>query len=97
MNPTVFGVLATLILIATLIGQTVKQWRERETKGVSRWFFIGQVSASACFILYSAMIGSVLFTITNALILASALGGYLVLRANRRRVGATTASRAAQH
>ena len=88
MSPTIFGVLATAILIATLVAQTIKQWRERQTKGVSRWFFLGQVSASICFIIYSAMTGSVLFTVTNALILASALGGYIVLRLNRRRARA---------
>ncbi|MET0292675.1 MAG: hypothetical protein ABW136_09960 [Steroidobacteraceae bacterium] len=84
-DPSIFGIAATVILVATLISQTVKQWRERVTKGVSRWFFLGQVSASVCFIIYSVLIGSVLFTITNALILASAFAGYVVLQLNRRR------------
>jgi uncharacterized protein with PQ loop repeat len=82
------GVLATAILIATLIGQTVKQWLERTTRGVARWFFLGQVSASVLFVTYSLMMGSVLFAVANGLILLSAVAGYVVLRMNRRRVAA---------
>lgn len=80
------GVAAAAILMATLIGQTAKQWRERTTKGVARWFFLGQVSASVGFVIYSMLTGSLLFAVTNLLILASALAGYIVLRMNRRRV-----------
>jgi MtN3 and saliva related transmembrane protein len=79
------GVAAATILMATLIGQTVKQWHERTTRGVARWFFLGQVSASAGFVVYSVLTGSLLFAVTNGLILLSALAGYIVLRMNRRR------------
>jgi uncharacterized protein with PQ loop repeat len=85
-NPTVFGLLATGILITTLVAQTIKQWREHATRGIARWFFLGQVSASVFFIIYSLQIDSVVFAIANGLILLSALAGYLVLRANRRRL-----------
>ena len=83
--PHAVGLLATAILITTLTAQTVKQWRERETNGVARWFFLGQVSASVCFVLYSLLVHSVLFAIANALILLSAFAGYVVLRLNRQR------------
>ena len=83
---TGIGVAATVILMATLLGQTWKQWRERTTKGVARWFFLGQVSASVGFVAYSLLTGSVLFAVTNGLILLSALAGYVVLRINRRRL-----------
>jgi uncharacterized protein with PQ loop repeat len=85
-NPHIFGLLATGILIATLGAQTVKQWREHTTRGIARWFFLGQVSASVCFIVYSILIGSTLFAVANALILLSALAGYIVLRINRKRL-----------
>ncbi len=49
------GVAAAAILMGTLIGQTVKQWRERTTRGVARWFFLGQVSASVGFVVYSML------------------------------------------
>ena len=79
------GLLATAILVTTLTAQTIKQWRERATKGIARWFFLGQVSASVCFIAYSLLVHSVLFAVANTLVLGSALAGYIVLRTNRRR------------
>lgn len=85
-NPTFFGLLATAILLTTLCAQTIKQWREHATRGIARWFFLGQVSASVCFVIYSVLIHSMLFAVANALILASALAGYIVLRVNRSRV-----------
>lgn len=84
-GPHLLGLLATAILVVTLTAQTVKQWRERSTTGIARWFFLGQVSASVCFIAYSLLIDSKLFAVTNGLILLSALAGYIVLRWNRRR------------
>jgi uncharacterized protein with PQ loop repeat len=84
-NPTFFGLLATAILLTTLCAQTIKQWREHATRGIARWFFLGQVSASVCFVIYSVLIHSTLFAVANALILASALAGYIVLRVNRSR------------
>ncbi len=83
--PHALGLIATAILVVTLTAQTLKQWRERSTTGIARWFFLGQVSASVFFILYSLSIGSLLFAVTNLLILLSAFAGYLVLRWNRRR------------
>jgi len=84
-TPTVFALLATTILVATLGAQTVQQWREHRTHGVARWFFLGQVSASVCFMIYSVLIHSMVFAVANVLILMSALAGYVVLRLNRKR------------
>jgi len=83
--PHAVGLLATAILLTTLTAQTVKQWREQSTTGIARWFFLGQVSASVCFVIYSLLIGSRLFAVANSLVLLSALAGYVVLRVNRRR------------
>jgi MtN3 and saliva related transmembrane protein len=87
-SANIIGLIATAILISTLVAQTVKQWHERTTRGVARWFFLGQVSASVGFVIYSLMVGSMLFAVTNCLILLSAVAGYVVLRMNRRRVAA---------
>lgn len=96
--PHLLGLLATGILVVTLTAQTVKQWRERSTTGIARWFFLGQVSASLCFVAYSLAIHSRLFAFTNALILLSALAGYIVLRVNRRRaLGKARAGGAPRH
>jgi len=93
--PHAVGLLATAILLTTLTAQTIKQWREHSTTGIARWFFLGQVSASVCFVIYSVLIGSTLFAIANGLILLSAFAGYVVLRFNRRRAVQRTRREAA--
>lgn len=63
------GWLASIVLIATLIRQIYKQWRSPAEQGVSRWLFIGQISASILFIFYSYLVGNAVFIVSNALIL----------------------------
>jgi MtN3 and saliva related transmembrane protein len=87
-SANIIGLLAIAILVATLVGQTLKQWDERTTRGMARWSFLGQVAASAGFVLYSLMVGSLLFAVANGLILIGAVASYVVLRMNRRRVAA---------
>ena len=48
------------------------QWRERTSKGVSKWLFIGQITASIGFSIYSILLHNWVFTITNLLMAASA-------------------------
>lgn len=69
------GWVSSLVLLATIVGQIAKQWRARSAQGVSRWLFVGQTVASAGFTAYSALVGNWVFTITNALLLVSALIG----------------------
>ena len=79
------GVASSLILLVTLSAQIVKQWRERTVAGMSVWFFLGECAASIGFIVFSVLIGSWVFTITNSLTLAAALTGQWVMRRNRQR------------
>lgn len=75
MNPDVIGWAASLILIATLARQIHTQWKDESSQGVSRWLFLGQMTASVGFILYSALLDNWVFIITNALILLTAVVG----------------------
>ena len=85
MNPDVIGWIATGILIATLGGQTYTQWRDEVTAGVSGWLFIGQLAASSAFVVYSAMLGNIVFVVSNCfLLLIAALGQWLYKRNERR-------------
>ena len=43
------GWASSAILLATLVRQVRKQWREGTSEGVSRWLFVGQTAASAGF------------------------------------------------
>jgi uncharacterized protein with PQ loop repeat len=78
------GWAATAVLIATLVRQIYTQHKAGSTEGVSTWLFIGQITASVLFILYSALLGSTVFVVTNGLILLTAVVGQ-VLAVRRRR------------
>jgi uncharacterized protein with PQ loop repeat len=84
MATELIGWAAAAILLATLGRQVYSQWRDRTSEGVSKWLFVGQVSASVGFIVYSWLLASWVFVGTNALILVMALLGQWVYLRNRR-------------
>jgi len=69
------GWASSLILLATLIKQVYKQWKEGTGEGVSKWLFIGQLCASAGFTVYSFLVKNWIFTITNAILTINNLFG----------------------
>jgi uncharacterized protein with PQ loop repeat len=69
------GWLSSVILLTTIAVQIVKQWRERSARGVSRWLFVGQAAASLGFLVYSVLLRNWVFTLTNGVMLLSALVG----------------------
>ena len=78
------GWFAAAVLLLTLGRQVYTQWRERQTKGVSRWLFVGQLTASTAFLVYSWLVENWVFVVTNALLLVTAgIGEWIFLR-NRR-------------
>jgi uncharacterized protein with PQ loop repeat len=78
------GWVAAAILLLTLARQVYTQWRDRTSKGVSRWLFVGQCAASAGFIIYSWLLQNWVFVVTNALILVTAVVGEVIYLRNRR-------------
>ena len=74
----VLGWASSLILLATIASQITKQWQERSGKGVSTWLFIGQSAASLGFTVYSVLVANWVFTLTNALMLLSAIVGWIM-------------------
>ncbi len=79
------GWAATLVLVATLWRQIWKQWQAEGTEAVSGWLFLGQITASLLFILYSVMLESWVFVVTNSLVLMTALAGQVMARIKQRR------------
>ena len=67
----IIGWASSAILLATLIKQVYKQYKEGTGEGVSSWLFVGQVLASAGFTIYSFLVGNWIFTITNAILLVN--------------------------
>lgn len=74
----VIGWISSIVLLITIVSQIAKQWRERSGKGVSTWLFIGQAAASLGFTVYSALIANWVFTVTNGLMLLSAILGWIL-------------------
>jgi len=64
----IIGWASSLILLATLIKQVHKQWKDASSENISRWLFIGQLAASIGFTFYSVFTGSWVFAVTNAML-----------------------------
>jgi len=89
------GWASSLILLATLVKQVYKQWKEGTAEGVSKWLFIGQLFSSIGFTVYSYMVGNWVFTITNAALLINNVFGiiaYFHFRRRSRRTGSEAAA-----
>lgn len=72
------GWISSLILLATIGSQIIRQYKERSSKGVSKWLFLGQLAASAGFAIYSFLMKDLVFIFTNSLMVLSALVGYFI-------------------
>ncbi|WP_224243100.1 hypothetical protein [Hyalangium gracile] len=85
------GWFSSFVLVLTISSQVYKQWRSGTSEGVSKWLFVGQITASVGFTIYSIQVGNWVFVVTNALMLLSAIiGGIIVIRHRRaRRRGAS--------
>ncbi len=83
----IIGWASSLILLLTLVKQVYKQWKDGETKGVSKWLFVGQLFASVGFTIYSYLVGNWVFTVTNGLLTINNIIGiclYFYFRKNNK-------------
>jgi uncharacterized protein with PQ loop repeat len=78
------GWFSSFILVLTIGKQVHKQWKSGSSEGVSKWLFLGQITASTGFALYSVLVGNWVFVVTNALMLVSAIIGVLIVLQHRR-------------
>lgn len=86
MNPTeLIGWCSSFILVLTISKQVYKQWQEGTSEGVSKWLFIGQMSASLGFTIYSWLVSNWVFVVTNAVMLISGLIGLFIVLHHRKR------------
>ena len=79
------GWAAATILLLTIGRQVFTEWRDQSTRGLSRWLFLGQLTASAGFVIYSWLLKNWVFVVTNSLLLATAALGQWVFMRNKRR------------
>jgi len=81
----ILGWASSLILLATLVKQVHKQWREGTSEGVSKWLFTGQLAASVGFLIYSYLVGNWVFVVTNGLLTINNMAGIAIYYHFRRR------------
>jgi uncharacterized protein with PQ loop repeat len=78
---------AAAVLLFTLGRQVWKEWDEGNSRGLSKWLFIGQMAASLGFVVYSWLKQDWVFVTTNALILATAVAGQVIFYVNSKKRG----------
>jgi uncharacterized protein with PQ loop repeat len=76
---------SSFILMLTIGKQVYKQWQEGTSEGVSKWLFIGQMSASLGFTIYSWLVSNWVFVVTNIVMLLNGLVGLFIVLHHRKR------------
>jgi uncharacterized protein with PQ loop repeat len=79
------GWASSVVLLLTIGRQVYTQWRTRTTAGVSRWLFIGQLTASSGYTIYSWLLHNWVYVTSNVMLLITAVLGQMIYRANKRR------------
>lgn len=78
MSIEIVGWVASAVLVATLFWQVYSQYTAESVEGVSPGLFIGQLAASAGFLIYSYVIGDMVFLVAQiALVIAASLGLFI--------------------
>jgi uncharacterized protein with PQ loop repeat len=85
MHVEIIGWFSSLLLLLTIGKQIHAQWKKGTSKGVSTFLFIGQLGASTGFLIYSILLKSWVFIITNGLMMVSAIVGIVIVMMHRRR------------
>ena len=88
------GWTSSVVLLATIGRQVYTQWKTRTTAGVSKWLFVGQLTASTGYTIYSVLLHNWVFMTSNIALLGTAVVGQALFLRNRRlqkaRQGTTT-------
>jgi uncharacterized protein with PQ loop repeat len=79
------GWISSGILVLTIAKQVYKQWQEGSSEGVSKWLFVGQITASLGFTIYSWLVSNWVFVVTNSLMLLNGLLGLGIVIHHRRK------------
>ena len=88
---SIIGWVSSLVLLSTLLNQVWKQWKSGTSKGVSKWLFVGQSTASVGFCIYSWLKSDWVFVATNVAILVSSIIGAVIVFSRRSKEKEATA------
>ncbi len=78
------GWLSSVVLLATILNQVHAQWTCSRDQNSSVWLFAGQAVASSGFTAYSWLLRNWVFTVTNGMLLVSAVVGYRIASRQKR-------------
>jgi uncharacterized protein with PQ loop repeat len=78
------GWASSFVLLATILRQVYIQWKTRSDAGVSQWLFVGQLTASTGYTVYSLMLHNWVFVCSNAALLVTAVVGQIIYAKNKR-------------
>jgi MtN3 and saliva related transmembrane protein len=84
MNADIVGWASAFVLILTISRQVYAQYRTKSIAGVSKWLFIGQLTASLGFTVYSWMLGNWVFVFANGSLFLTAVVGQFIYLRNKR-------------
>jgi len=84
-SPEWIGWASSFVLLATIARQVYTQWKTKSDVGVSRWLFVGQLTASTGFTIYSLLLRNWVYVFSNVALLATAVVGELIYLRNKRR------------
>lgn len=79
------GWAASAALLLTLGRQVATQWKTRSSVGVSKWLFVGQLTASVGFTIYSYLLHNWVFLGSNVALLCTAVMGQWLYWRNQRK------------
>jgi MtN3 and saliva related transmembrane protein len=81
------GWTSAAVLLATIGRQVYSQGKSKASAGVSRWLFVGQISASVGFTIYSYLLHNWVFLFSNVAMIVTAIAGESIYISNRKRRG----------
>jgi MtN3 and saliva related transmembrane protein len=93
----VIGWASSAVLLATIMRQVYTQWKTKSTAGVSHWLFIGQLTASVGYTVYSYLLHNWVFLTSNAVLLLTAIFGQCLYIHNKKASKAAEQPRSARH
>jgi MtN3 and saliva related transmembrane protein len=82
---TAIGWVSAIVLLATMIKQVHTQMNQRETKGQSKWLFIGQLFSSSGFLYYSYVVENWVFVTSNILMIVVSIFGQVIFIKNKNK------------
>lgn len=96
-SPEPLGWLASLILLSTISRQIWRQAHAPTVEAVSKWLFIGQMSASLLYLVYSILVKNPVFIASNAALLITGIVGQVIYLRRRKRDEKMTESAPSGH